>query len=486
VIGCLVYGGGRERRLADLRRRRDGRLPYRLAVVRTTAAATARDHPPADELDEDAVAALRYVLDRALQPVGKYDGYEPAARLDPGALARQLVHAGLALAVLQAHYAPNLRGYLDEAQRRLIETCLDRRVWRGWRLAEGSTAVDPAAYVLVTALYASNTGDRRHLRLGALTFHDGGRPHHRHDLRTLAAQLDRALGAAPLGLARSRGDRVGVLTNVTALSALQVFDRVTASAAAEEHRDVIGPVVRDEFRRTSLDFVAGRSELTGIALPALSDLHSLAVTLHPAFPDLAVRTWALAREECFLEHDGRVVATPPDAARPDRPAATATALATLDRAAREHGDVQAADAARDALEQIYPPSVTAGVLSYEGASPALTIRLAASRLLYRGAWRAAICLPSRPSAHDGPLLHAYAYPAVLAAKAVSSGADLDLVLYPGAGTGVRELPISQLRSRGRYVVTTPHATTEIEASSHGTAVVDVHLAGRTPVTIRPA
>jgi hypothetical protein len=180
-----------------------------------------------------------------------------------------------------------------------------------------------------------------------------------------------------------------------------------------------------------------------------------------------------------------LVAVPGAAARPDRPAAHSAVLAGLHRAAREHGDIEAAAAARDALEQLYPATFTGGVLSHDRAAAELTVRLAADGLLFRGAWRATICLPPRRSAHAGPLLDTDAYPAVLVAKAASSGADLELVLYPGAGSGVRDLPLSRLRPGRRYTVTAPDGSREIVAGADGSAVVAVHLDGRTPVAVRP-
>ena len=86
------------------------------------------------ELSERELQAVRYALDRALQPVGEFKGYTISDQFQPAALRYQINHLGYALGMVQCHYAPSFHGYLSQAQRNLIETYRVNRVWDYWVL----------------------------------------------------------------------------------------------------------------------------------------------------------------------------------------------------------------------------------------------------------------------------------------------------------------------------------------------------------------
>jgi hypothetical protein len=85
---------------------------------------------------------------------------------------------------------------------------------------------------------------------------------------------------------------------------------------------------------------------------------------------------------------------------------------------------------------------------------------------------------------EGPILDGAAYPAVLVARAVSDGANLELVLHPGASGGRERLGISRLRPGAAYSVRGA-VQDEVVASADGTADVDVNLDGRLEVVLAP-
>src|SRR5690606_5403263 len=110
--------------------RRQETLPASVAEVRERSAAV----PDATtrELSEDQLQSLRYLLDRALQPIERFDGFTIIDQFQPAALRYQLNHMGFALGIAQGAYLPSFRGYMHEAQRNLIEKYLLRRVWGYW------------------------------------------------------------------------------------------------------------------------------------------------------------------------------------------------------------------------------------------------------------------------------------------------------------------------------------------------------------------
>src|SRR5262249_41442767 len=88
----------------------------------------------AKELSPHDLKLMRFLLDRALQPVENFDGFEWLDQFQTAAIRYQLNFIGYALALAQATRLPALRGYRDEAQRRLIDKQTDHRVWRYWAL----------------------------------------------------------------------------------------------------------------------------------------------------------------------------------------------------------------------------------------------------------------------------------------------------------------------------------------------------------------
>src|SRR5205085_1352794 len=111
AFGVFQYRGMR-RRASDRERfeMRRGYYPASLVEVRERVAT----EPAAGEreLTADQLASLRYVLDRALQPIGQYQGYDIVDQFQPAALRYQINHLGFALGLARTHYTPSFDGYL--------------------------------------------------------------------------------------------------------------------------------------------------------------------------------------------------------------------------------------------------------------------------------------------------------------------------------------------------------------------------------------
>ncbi len=99
-------------------------------------------HP---ELSHDELKQMRFLLDRALQPVDEFNGFEWLDQFQTAAIRYQLNFIGYALAIVQATYLPAFQGYLTEAQKRLLLKQTDRRVWRYWAIENlwGNLRYDP-------------------------------------------------------------------------------------------------------------------------------------------------------------------------------------------------------------------------------------------------------------------------------------------------------------------------------------------------------
>ena len=76
--------------------------------------------PQVDELSPDDLAALRYALDRALQPVERFAGFDFIDQFQPSAIRYQINNLGYVLSLANYVHLPALRGYLKLAQENLI------------------------------------------------------------------------------------------------------------------------------------------------------------------------------------------------------------------------------------------------------------------------------------------------------------------------------------------------------------------------------
>src|SRR5262249_32837510 len=90
------------------------------------------DAEPVPEFTPRELQLMRFVLDRALQPLPSFEGFEWIDQYQTAPVRYQLNFMGYALSMAQATRLPAMRGYLEEAQRRLILKQTDHRIWAYW------------------------------------------------------------------------------------------------------------------------------------------------------------------------------------------------------------------------------------------------------------------------------------------------------------------------------------------------------------------
>lgn len=204
VVAFLAWSrtGKKAEREAVLkaRDRRNAYLPQALRRIdeRALPAAAAQDR----ELTPEQLSALRYVLDRALQPRGEFKGFNIIEQFQPSAIRYQLNHLSYVLAIAQCQYAPSFHGYLSQAQRNCIDQLTLPKVWSYWRLESywGHLRLnyDPVSKdnIMLTGwsgicinTYMSNTGDMRYTQDGSLTFSLPRGRSYRHDAHSFLKSL---------------------------------------------------------------------------------------------------------------------------------------------------------------------------------------------------------------------------------------------------------------------------------------------------------
>lgn len=484
---------------------RRGFLPQALRELEQVS--VAEPDPVSRELTPEALAAARHVFDLALQPVGQFEGFSRRDNFQLAALRYQLNYISYGLAMMQCHYTPNFHGYLSQAQRYAIESLTRPEVCGYWKWeSRGSFRLDvnPAgrdnvmltgwSLVGITA-YAANTGDTRYQQPGSLVFKPfyGDGKTFPHDSGSFIHSLLSNWRSAPYTMYPCEPYWTFPLCNAFGMCGVIPFDRQHGTQHMTEHFDTMLTRFDQEFLFEDGDMVPMRSDLTGLdfatrTLPPqfgmLSQL-SVAIYFNALHAGHARRAYAITRHESLHLQDGHLQLGIPHNLMVDvgdysiNPCLN---LALVALAAREQGDEQIAEAALREAE-VARPRRDGAALALDDVSCATNVMLATARWARRNDWRHLINRGPQTDALKGPLLTDCRYPDVLVARAFSDGRNLELVLYNGADAGLQSLAIERLQPGAEY-----HRSDSSEilrADSNGRAVVQLHLDGRTALTLEP-
>lgn len=477
-------------------------LPASYAEV--AAQARGRPDDARRELDADQLAGLRYLLDRALQPVGSFDGFTVIDQFQPAALRYQINHMGFALGIAQRAYLPAFRGYMGLAQRNLIEKYLERKVWDYWVLEScwghlNFTDWNPAARdnIMLTGWFAAHvgqymlaTGDRRYMEPGSLTFRLNRRQSWAHDFTTIVGSVSDNYARADFGLFACEPNWIYPICNHYGMLALVTHDALTGSKLVDRHLPGWIRGLDTEFTDASGSIVGLRSQFTGLPVPFPVGEAGYSHFANCFMPDRARQFWAIARREIepliVAEDDGGSRIAMPGAGldaghyKPGHVGAYASYLV----AAREFGDRERADAALRGLERDCRPDRSDGVMRYLTGSNISNATAIMGLLMDTGDFRRSFTEPLPETRLAGPMIESMDYPDVLVARAWSDGSRLEAVLLPGRGARRKAVPLSQLVPGARYRVVGAQQA-EVTASPEGEAVLDVVLDGRIEIIVEP-
>ncbi|MCB9949248.1 MAG: hypothetical protein H6842_15720 [Rhodospirillaceae bacterium] len=462
----------------------------RRATVPLTAPARPSAPPAGAELGRDDLRLMRLILDRALQPVSAFRGFEWIDQFQTAAVRYQLNALAFALAMARSVHLPAFDGYLATAVANLADKQTDHRVWRYWALenAWGNLRLGadpiPRGNIMFTGFLAAQLAcdppvdDRRVWQFR----HPGGRQY-AYSPADMIAILVAQYRKAPFGLLSCEPNWIYPLCNAITATAIRAHDAATGSA----HWQAIAPRFRAgleaEFTTRDGRLVPCRSSLTGLALPGVGGVVMQAfpcLFLNALFPDIAERLWQRVRDDLRIKGVRRAV-WPVDVGnyRFSRAAGYAATAA----AAVEMGDGETAQHLLEALDDDCPRVVAGDVAHRPRASLWAHGIEAMARCGTAGGLRRLITEPLMRQ--TGPAIREARYPQVLVARAVQTEGALDAVLYPGDRPGFAGLTIGGLAPGGAYdaAMAEPHRFT---AGTDGTARLNIPLFGRTTLRIVPA
>ena len=323
-------------------------------------------------LDPEDLPRLRLLLDRALQPIARFRGFDQLDQYQTAALRYQVNFIAYALALAQARYLPAYRGHLAEAQRRLLAKLGEPVVWFYWRrealwghlaLKSDPIARDNIMYSGFAALQIGLTGGGD-LRLNG----KAGDEIACHTPRDLGNALRAQYETAPLGLVACEPGWVYPLCNAITASGLAALD--------SEYRTGNWPAIRDRFaHHLGQDFTTEsdrilplRSSVTGFALPPVGGVVPEAMTslfLNPVLPDFARMHWERIASR-LRQNRWRRDVWPVDTG--NYRISRAASIAGTAAAAAEFGDTDLRDGLLDWLDDLHPASHVDGSCHRHGVS----------------------------------------------------------------------------------------------------------------------
>lgn len=508
VAGALLLGWARQRsrfRVAcALRRERNEYLATARAI--DTPRDEATGFPAVEELSREDVEALRFLLDRALQPVDEFHGFEWIEQFQTSAIRYQIMTAAYALSIANAVRMPALRGYLETAQRNLIEKAKDYRVWRYWQYENffGNLRVgaDPMAprthdnvmyagwYAAMVGLYASATGEDRYDVPGAITLrHPRGRAYV-YDWPSLVRLQAENFERSSFTLFPCEPNWIYPVCNAFAGMALRMHDRLRGTTDWNRVGRAYRSALDQEFTTADGRLVVIRSSRTGLSIPALVSVMTdtgMLAWLHGVVPDVARRTWEIMRHDFLSLCEGRLSFAPrgPDGIDVGSYRRShASALASVTFAAGEMGDPELMEAARARLDEEHPAVTQGGVRHRPGVSVVAHLIECIGRLTRANGLHDLVLQPMPEGWRRGPILEEVAYPDVIIARAVSDGRALGAVALPGGEGGTFELGLARLVPGKRYRCAVA-AESEVTADATGRARLRVRLHERTELRVHP-
>ncbi|WP_448661579.1 hypothetical protein ACG3SL_13015 [Sphingomonas sp. CJ20] len=510
IVAALLIGaafGYQARRLRKARKALLGIRQWRSAAL--PAAIVAVDaravDAPADAdrvLDDEMLSAVDYLLDRALQPVEAFDGFDRVDIFQTASVRYQINFIGYALSILQMRYLPNFRGYLAQGQRQLIEKYLQKRVWSYWIYESmwghlNFTNWDPAAKdnIMLTGyfgaqvnLYMLATGDMRYTESGSLPFRLNRRTVYAHDAHSITRSIRNNMDASAYCLYPCEPNWIYPACNFRGMLSLTSFDTVFGTSYAKDIGERYWAQLEEEFTDPSGSIIALKSSITGMPFPFPASDLSFSAMANAFDPQRARRMWASARiglERALVERDGVPMLGLPaggiDFGNYRRDARTLAAASIL-QVAREFGDEEIASASYNTLNAVGGRTQDAG-LRFRNGSNLANINAMQGIFARRGDVRRSYAEGGPPAGRSGPRLESVPYPAVRVAAARSDGEALRLVLSSGSGASHR-LEFANLNPGGRYHVQERPALAFV-ADASGAATIAIELSGRTALTIAP-
>lgn len=445
----------------------------------------------------------RFMLDRALQPVDQFNGFDRIDEFREAAKRYQICNMSYMLGMHTYTHTPAFRGYSAQAQTNLSLKMMDHRCWSYWQLENvwGNFHSNPDPFARDNIMYYGwyggmlginlcNTGDEQFNRPGSIRLQHPNGSVYQSSFGEICNIIRRNMAGSDFTLFPCEPRWIYPICNNFGGLSLKCHDRVYGTHYWDEIRERYQDSLEREFVTINGRITAIRDYYTGMTVPALTATMADAVTalfLHPLLPELACRSWEIVRHDLIKVGQGKIELLTNGWDKIDfgnYRRSMLTTYALVAASAREMGDDEVADLILQRLEAEYPSEVIEGVRHYKGGSTSAHAVIHAARTLRANGFHDLVDVGMPKPWKEGPLLEHAEYPHVLVAKAVTDGVALDLQLAPGKGGGRHRLELSQLRPNQTYKARGA-VEANVIADAQGRASIHVELDRWRDVLIAP-
>lgn len=424
---------------------------------------------------------MRLLLDRALQPVERFDGFERRDQFQTAATRYQVNFLAYALALAGRHHAPAADAPFGDAQALLLAKLGDRRLWRYWALenAWGNLRLGADPVVRQNIMYSGFGLLQMALGGGGdLVLHHRGREWRRYGKGEITGLLEAQYRTSPYGLLSCEPHWIYPLCNLITMVGIKAAD----AQAWERLADHFLASLDREGTTPAGEFIAFRSAVTGFAPPTPGGIVMQAfpcLFLNALSPERAQVHWQRVRRRLHTESWPRLF-WPIDTG--NYGFSRASGYAATAAAAVEMGDCAVAEECLRRLEAECPSHEARGAIHRIRASLWAHALEVMARCGRRDGLHDAVA--GALATTDGPRLARVSCRRALVASARSDGQGIDLVLRHGGGAHRPAIELSGLQP-GAVYRTGLARWPLLRADHQGRGVLRVPLDARTVLSVRP-
>lgn len=458
--------------------------------------------PVVEELSEEDLKQMRFLLDRALQPVSDMNGFDIIDQFQTASIRYQICNMSYALSLANYVRMPAMRAYLTQAQQNLIEKMKEPKIWSYWGLENmwGNLRLDadPMApnttdnimysgwYAGAIAMYQSTTGDRRYNLPNAITLTSKKGKQYNYDYPQMVDILYKHHSNHEFCLFPCEPNWIYPMCNNYGSAAIKIEDRLNGTSRWDSIKERYHHMLDSEFTQVDGSIDVVRSTRIGFAAPVNGHSAQMytSIFLHPVAPEIARRTWEIAKHQLLAVDDIQDALVKLDNFDGGNYKKANVACSTLAAMAKEMGDQEMTELLLDEHTKYNPATVKGGVISRKSCSTTAQLVECMARVGRTNGFKDLVEQGMPEAWLKGPILEEMNYPEILVAKAVSNGDDLDAVFYPGNGAGIYNIGLAQLKPNSRYQCAGA-SNDEVKADSEGRVRLTVKVDGRTPFSLTP-
>lgn len=446
----------------------------------------AREEMPAAQVGE-----FRRMLDLALQPVHRWDGFSFGDTWQDGALRYQLCTMSWNLSLGQYTQLPAFHGYLNTAQENLIRKKIDRKTWNYWYWESmwGNLKPDKNPVhidnIMLTGflgvslgLFETASGTSPFKEEGSLTFRWDDDTAFPYSHSSMLEEVVKNYKRYDYGWFPCEPKWIYSMCNLVGRTALELHDARHGTRYADAIRERFEKSMAEEMMLPDGRIRVCTSSSFGFTVPSLSGLFGETWGIRfltPHAPEQAERLWQILKQD-FLgrKPDGglefKLLPLGWDTRKPANFSyeqwPELNPLIMVLWAALEMGDEEIVEATRAEITKRNGEGV-ADAMTWSGRS---TVRNMVN-----------VGLPKEWAA--GPILADARYPDVIVTRAVTDGEALELVMQSGNGAVKAELGFARLKPGRSYRVR--QTDQRVTASADGSARILLPVDGRTELHLVP-